>query len=217
MKGFGTHIATHPRLVAAAAVGVAAAWWVPGSHSPVTRALIGWNIGVWLYLASIGVMMWRADRGHLQRVAQRQAEGAVAVLTVVITAAVVSIGAIVLELASAKGGGGGLALPRLLLVLFTVAGSWTLVPTLFGLNYASLYYAGKSAKGLRFPAEEEDFEPDYADFLYYSFTIAVAAQTADVAISTREMRRLTLLQSILAFVFNTTVLAFSINIAASLF
>ncbi|MEO7008621.1 MAG: DUF1345 domain-containing protein, partial [Caldimonas sp.] len=58
---------------------------------------------------------------------------------------------------------------------------------------------------------------DYADFLYFSFTIAVAAQTADVSVSTRRMRRLTLTQSILAFVFNTTILAFSINIAASLF
>ncbi len=217
MSSFGSPLATHPRLIAATAVGVVAALAAPLSHSVVTRALVGWNVGVWLYLASIGLMMWRADRGHLQRVAQRQAEGAVAVLTVVIAGAVASIGAIVLELAAAKGGGDGLALPRLLLVLFTVAGSWTLVPTLFGLNYASLYYAGKPSRGLRFPSDDKDFEPDYADFLYYAFTIAVAAQTADVSVSTREMRRLTLLQSILAFVFNTTVLAFSINIAASLF
>ena len=62
-----------------------------------------------------------------------------------------------------------------------------------------------------------DFEPDYSDFLYFSFTIAVASQTSDVTVTTRAMRRLVLLQAVLSFIFNTTILAFSINIAASLF
>jgi uncharacterized membrane protein len=217
MKGIASHLAAHPRLVLSVLAGSATALLVPHVDDPVTRGLVGWNIGVWLYLLLISLMMWRADRGHLQRVAVRQAEGAVAVLTIVVVGAIVSLGAIVLELAAAKQGGGAPRLGHLLLVLVTVAGSWLLVPTMFGLNYASLYYGRTPGKGLRFPADEEAFEPDYADFLYYSFTIAVAAQTADVSVSTREMRRLTLLQSVLAFVFNTTVLAFSINIAASLF
>ena len=107
MRPFGSHVAAHPRLIAATAAGLVAGLSAPITDNPVTRALIGWNVGVWLYLASIGWMMWRADRGHLQRVAERQAEGAVAVLTVVIAGAVASIGAIVLELASAKGAGAG--------------------------------------------------------------------------------------------------------------
>ena len=217
MTGIANHLAAHPRLILSMLVGAASALLVPHLDDPVTRGLVGWNVGVWLYLSLISLMMWRADRGHLQRVAGQQAEGAAAVLTIVVTGAVVSLGAIVLELAAAKQGGAGPRLGHLLLVLVTVAGSWLLVPTMFGLNYASLYYGRKPGGGLRFPADEKAFEPDYADFLYYSFTIAVAAQTADVSVSTREMRRLTLMQSVLAFAFNTTVLAFSINIAASLF
>lgn len=217
MNGIASHLAAHPRLVLSVLVGAAAALIVPHVDDPVTRSLVGWNAGVWLYLSLISLMMWRADRGHLQRIAGRQAEGAVAVLTIVVVGAIVSLGAIVLELAAAKQGGAGPRLGHLLLVLVTVAGSWLLVPTMFGLNYASLYYGRKPGKGLRFPSDDPAFEPDYADFLYYSFTIAVAAQTADVSVSTREMRRLTLMQSVLAFAFNTTVLAFSINIAASLF
>jgi uncharacterized membrane protein len=235
MRGWASHLHAHPRLYIAAAIGIAAAILVPdaltanppvsgptapfaaAAHPGITRSLIGWIAGVWAYLVLISLMMWRADKGHLQRVAASQAEGAAAVLTLVTLGAIASFGAVVLELASAKAPGVRPALSHLVLVLLTVAGSWLLVPTLFGLNYASLYYAGSPDKGLAFPNSEKAFEPDYADFLYFSFTIAVASQTADVSITTRPMRRLALFQSVLAFVFNATVLAFSINIAAGLF
>jgi uncharacterized membrane protein len=68
-----------------------------------------------------------------------------------------------------------------------------------------------------FPGSEPGFEPDHTDFLYFSFTIAVTAQTSDVGVTTRAMRMLVLAQSILSFVFNTTILAFSVNAAASFF
>lgn len=234
MKGLVSHLHAHPRLVIAALIGIAAAILAPDSllsvppaagaaavaadsTGVVTRSLVGWIVGVWCYLAMISLMMWRADKGHLQRVAAVQAEGAAAVLSLVVLGAIASFGAVVLELASAKAPGARPVLSHLVLVLLTVAGSWLLVPTLFGLSYASLYYGRKPCGGLLFPSSEKAFEPDYADFLYFSFIIAVAAQTADVSISTRAMRRLSLMQSVLAFVFNTTVLAFSINIAAGLF
>ena len=217
VKGVASHLSAHPRLVISTAVGAAVALLIPDVGTGVTRGLLGWNVGVWLYLMSISLMMWRADKGHLQRIACRQAEGAIAVLVVITAGAIASFVAVVIELAGAKAAGTGHTLSPLLYVVATVIGSWLLVPTLFGLSYASLYYGSKPGKGLRFPTDDAAFEPDYADFLYFSFTIAVASQTADVSISTRPMRRLTLLQSILSFAFNTTILAFSINTAASLF
>jgi len=71
--------------------------------------------------------------------------------------------------------------------------------------------------GLQFPDVDVNFKPDYLDFLYFSFSSAVASQTADVSVSTQSMRRLVLVQSILSFGFNTAILAFTINIAASMF
>jgi uncharacterized membrane protein len=59
--------------------------------------------------------------------------------------------------------------------------------------------------------------PNYWDFLYFSFTIGVAVQTADVGVATREIRKIVLAQSLIGFVFNTAILGFSINIAAGLF
>ncbi len=218
MKKLFGHLRAHPHVIVSGAVGALTASLVPGVDSVVGRCLAGWNVGVWMYLAWTGWTMMHSDQAHLKRVAIAQAEGATTVLVVVALGALASFGAIFMELATAKTGGPREALPHVLFTLSTVVGSWLLVPTLFSLNYASLYHVSAGDdNGLNFPDQATDFEPDYSDFLYFSFTIAVASQTADVAISTRPMRRLVLLQSVLSFVFNTTILAFTVNIAASLF
>ena len=217
-----THLRARPRLAAALVVGVAAGLLLPGSTRTVTRVLVGWNVGVWTYLLLEAMLMARADHADLRRIARASAEGAHTVLAAVVCASLASLSAIVLELAEAKSPGAGRALPQVLFTLVTVAGSWLLVGTLFTLSYASLYYrdAGddQPGAGLLFPGQDDAaFRPDYIDFLYFAFTIAVALQTADVAVSTRPMRKLVLMQSLLAFVFNTTLLALTVNIAAGLF
>ena len=217
MSRIPAHLRARPRLTIATLIGLAATLLLPGAYGIVTRSLLGWNIAVWLYLLLVGVMMWRADHARLRRVAVAQAEGAATVLTVVVAAALVSLAGIVVELSAAKLPGAAHALPRVAFALVTVAGSWLLVPTLFALTYASAYYRRSHGSGLQFPDVETDFRPDYGDFLYFSFTIAVASQTADVNVSTQAMRRLVLLQSVLSFVFNTAILAFTVNIAASMF
>lgn len=209
-------ITARPRLLASLAAGMAVTLAVPASNSWVTRALLGWNVGVVIYLALITTFMLKADHGKLKRVAAAHAEGAAVVLTVVVVAALTSLVAIVVELSAAKLPGSHHALPHVLLALSTVVCSWTLLPTLFTLNYASLYFT-QPGGGLRFPDDRAGGPPDYADFAYFAFTIAVASQTADVSITTRPMRRLALAQSLLSFLFNTTILALMINITASLF
>jgi uncharacterized membrane protein len=211
------HLRAHPHLVVSGVLGAVAALAATGVDNLVARCLVGWNVGVWFYLAWTGWTMTHSDQTDLKRVAVAQAEGATTVLSIVALGALASFGAIFMELAAAKASVPKQAWPHVLFTLATVTGSWLLVPTLFSLNYASLYHVSAGDNGgLKFPEQAPDFEPDYGDFLYFSFTIAVASQTADVTISSRPMRRLVLLQSVLSFVFNTTILAFTINIAASL-
>ena len=216
MKQLAGHLRAHPHLVVSGALGAVAAFAAIGIDSLVERSLVGWNVGVWVYLLWTGWTMTHSDQAHLKRVAIAQAEGATTMLAIVALGALASFGAIFMELSAAKAGGPR-AWPHVLFTLSTVVGSWLLVPTLFSLNYASRYHVGEGdAGGLKFPEQTRDFEPDYSDFLYFSFTIAVALQTSDVTITSRPMRRLVLLQSVLAFVFNTAILAFALNIAASL-
>lgn len=200
---------------AAALVGLLVALMWPWPVAASTRGLIGWNAGVWLYLGLVARMMARADHGSLRRFAAAHAEGAQVVLFVLVVAVSASLAAIAVEMSAARGAGNHGAWAHLLFALVTVAASWVLVPTLFTLNYASRYYL-QGGQGFAFPGSDDSFRPDYADFAYVAFTIAVAAQTSDVTITTRPMRRLVLVQSVLSFAFNTTILALAINLAAGL-
>ena len=217
MKSLSRHLRAHPHLVVSGLAGILVAAAAAGIDSVVSRCLLGWNVGVWMYLVWTAWTMTRSSPERVKRVAMAQAEGARTVLVVVALAALASLGAVIVQLSAAKAAGHGHALRPVLFTLSTVLGSWLLVPTLFSLNYASQYHVeDHDGGGIRFPDETEHFEPDYSDFLYFSFTIAVATQTADVVITNRSVRRLVLLQSVLSFVFNTTILAFMINMAASL-
>ena len=194
---------------------VALLW--PDLDSAIVRALLGWNVLVWLYLAWVGFALLREDPGHIKSAALAQAESAATALAIVVVAAVMGLVGVVFELLQAKAAGPAHMLSHLAFGFATVVGSWLILPVLFGLTYASAYYGPEPDGGLAFPGPSKGFEPDHADFLYFSFTIAVTAQTSDVGVTTTPMRRLVLFQSILSFVFNTTILAFSINAAASFF
>lgn len=209
-----TQLRLRPRLLTAILVGSALATAWPGMMSLQTRLLIGWNLVVWIYLPLVlWMMLGRAGSIDVQSRAQRLNEGVVTMLVLAALGALASMAAITLELQAARQQHD----PRyVLLALTTVAGSWLLLPVEFGIAYASRYHSGgKAGHGLEFPGEDEG-PPDYGDFLYFSITVAATSQTSDVCVSSRPMRRLVLVQSLLAFVFNTGVLALSINILAGL-
>lgn len=212
-----SHVRARPRLLISSLTGLAVAWLLPGSINLVTRCLIGWNVTVWLYLILDGLMMLRSDHRLLRRTAVAQAESAATVLVIVILAAAVSMAGTVIELSAAKVADAARAWPHVVFALTTVVGAWLLLPAVFALSYASLFFRTEHGSGLKFPGGDDQFKPDYGDFLYFSFTVAVASQTADVSVTTQIMRRLVLVQSILSFAFNTAILAFTVNIAASLF
>jgi len=206
---------THPRLSAAATLGIAAGILAP-ADSIISKILIGWNAGVWTYLI---LMLWLAARAKapdVRRIAEIEDENAGLVLFVVSIAAIASLATITFELAGTK----DLDTTRKLLHYgftgLTVIGSWLLIGVIFSVHYARLFYTwdGKDL-ALRFAEGLET--PNYWDFLYFSFTIGVAVQTSDVGVATRGMRKIVLAQSLIGFLFNTAILGFSINIAAGLF
>lgn len=101
-----------------------------------------------------------------------------------------------------------------LLIVTTLVLAWAGANMVYALHYAHLFYSsgdgGKDLAGLVFPGDRR--EPDYADFVYFSFTIGVALQTADVAISSPGIRRVVIGQSIAAFVYNLVVLALAVSV-----
>jgi uncharacterized membrane protein len=209
-------IVSRPRMTLAVLMGLVAGILSPADWHVITRWLVGWNTGCWTYLALMAGLMSLADHGHLRRLALAQAQSAAVVLGLVVASALASLAAIVAELTWVRQAALNSAAPHLLLAAMTVLGAWLLLPTVFTFSYASLYHRSSPGHGLRFPDEDPGFQPHYSDFLYFACTIAVAAQTSDVTVCSRPMRRLVLLQSVLSFAFNTAILALTVNLAAGL-
>ena len=204
-----------PLLVSAIAIGLVTGLILPSEWSPVVRALTGWNLGVWSYLVAVGWLILNAKASQIFSLAEQEENSAVAILGTLSTATLVSLAAIVLELAASKNLPPSQRLDHYAFTGATVLGSWLLLGMIFTFHYAYLYYRSPSdRRPLAFPGHET--HPDYWDFLYFSFTIAVAAQTSDVTVMSREMRRVVVVQSVLSFLFNVAILGLSINIAAGL-
>ena len=215
IKSLSKLFASRPRLFYALAVGIVAGVAIPLRHAdPIMHVLIGWNVAVYVFLVVIWIMMLRADDGDVCSFAKKQDEQGYVILIVLTLAAVMSLVAIVIELAGASTASGARSF-HIAIAASTVLGSWFLIPTVFALHYAHQYYLAERGKTtLIFP--EANLKPDYWDFMYFSFTIAVAFATSDIEVGTRDTRKLVLAQSVLSFFFNASILALSINISASL-
>jgi uncharacterized membrane protein len=210
---------THPRLTIAIVLGLAAGVLCAfiGPHMTlVTKCLIAWSVGGWIYMALIMQRTFKSNAEDVRRIAEIEDENAGWVLAVVSVAAIASLAAIVLELAGIKDMSATGKAVHYALTGLTIIGSWLLIGVIFSLHYARLFYNWRGEEAaLRFADAEQN--PDYWDFLYFSFTISVAVQTSDVGVATRALRKVVLAQSLIGFVFNTSILGFSINIAAGLF
>lgn len=194
--------------------------WLPLEFSAVTRGLIGWNVAVLLYLISVSRMIMRSTHESIRRRALLSDEGRSAVLFLSATATCVAIGAIIAELGASKEMIGDERGPHIFLAVFTVFVSWSFMQLIFALHYAHEFYSeaamapdqsGHPAGGLHFPMTQT---PQYIDFLYFSYIVGVACQTADVEICSRRMRVVALAHGVVAFFFNTTILALMVNIAS---
>jgi uncharacterized membrane protein len=208
-------IKRRPRLILANVAGIALGLMLPSSWPAITRILAGWNLAVWSYLVLMGWLMLRASHARVRKIAEQEDKSAVTVLVVLSIAAILSLVAITVELATLKDLSPELRFGRYLFTGATVLGTWFLLGTVFTFHYAHMFYRRSSGPPvLHFP--DDEVNPDYWDFLYFSFTIAVAAQTSDISVQTRAVRKVVLAQSVLSFLFNVAILGLSINIAASM-
>ncbi len=178
-----------------------------------TILLIGWDIGLGIYLGWTFQLFAHCTTAHMRREAVLQDEGSLTILFLVIVTAALSMVAIIVSLGTPPGHPAHQPL-NLLLLFVTIVLSWSFIQTIFALHYAHEFYAERhgSGGGLIFP---EDATPDYWDFVYFSFGIGTAAQVADVMVTSRRIRKTVVLHSMVAFVFNVTVLALMVNLASA--
>ena len=219
-KGYSAVINPRVRLIISVAVGLLAYLALPEGTKPEIRLLLAWDLGVLFLLGVVLMMMKKADAEYTMHRAQVQEPSNMTTLTVTVLISGASMVAVAFMLNDGAKWKADPANFHLGLCAVAIFSAWFLLHTFFAIHYAQLYYdemndgeTGEYKKGLDFPG---DTLVDYWDFMYYSFTIAMCYQTSDVSISSASMRRLTLIHSILSFIFVALVIGLVVNVVSNL-
>jgi uncharacterized membrane protein len=204
-------VRARPHLGLGTVGGVGALALLPATVSPLTAAILAWDFGCLVFLGLSAVAFSREREGRMAADAQRQQEGEWTIFALTMGAVAASFGAIIEEFSAIKHAVGGPPSLRVALLVGTLLLSWLMTHTAFALRYAHEYYSARGG-GLEFPGEKK---PDYWDFFYFSLVLGMTFQVSDVQITSRKLRRLATVHGLLAFLFNTVILALSVNIGAS--
>lgn len=213
LAGLGSRLAP-PRFVMFIAVifAVAGGWHLYMQDGWSDALVIGFNLGVLGFVVSLWPLTRDHDAAQMRRhAAENDANrGWVLLFTAAITFAMML--AMVYELPDAKNH----QTWAMVKLIATLALGWLFSNLVFALHYAHMFYGAgdtpaKDQGGLDFPGTKE---PDYWDFIYFSFTAGMSFAASDVNVTSGAVRRVLVVQCLLAFVFNIGALAFSINVLA---
>jgi uncharacterized membrane protein len=213
-----TVISSRPRLFIALILGVVTAAVLPATLPAYTRAVIGWDVMVSAFLV-MSIHLFSVQRPeHMQADAAAQEEGEWTIFWITLAAVTASFVVIVFEFSASKDAGSSVRTLRIALVAFTLFASWLMTHFVFAMRYAHEFYQVSPDQtgidmGLEFPGEDT---PDYWDFAYFSLILGMTFQVSDVQITSRKLRRLAMIQGVMGFLFNTVIIALTVNIAASL-
>ena len=176
-----------------------------------TAILLGFDFAAVVYLLALARLFNHSTPAHMRLQAKAQDTGRWGVLWSAVVLSAVVLVALGTELHAAKGGG----LPALGVGALSVVLSWLFLNIMFALHYAHGFYGdfGEKHSGLEFP---DTPKPDYWDFAYFAIVIGMTFQVSDVQISSRYLRRVALLHSVIAFFFNVFIIAITVNIVAGM-
>lgn len=170
--------------------------------------LLSWDVAALVIIGIIALDMRGADSERTAVVARRDDMNHSISDAIVLTASLVSVGAVVYVLADK-----GASMVHVGFALLSIVISWATVHMLYALRYAALYYSDPEG-GIDFNSDDE--KPRFSDFLYIAFTVGMTYQIADTDLHTPKFRKVVLGHSVLSFIFGTTIIATTINFIASL-
>lgn len=212
----------HIRFHGAFAVGLVAAL-LPLRLPLTDRILIGADLFFLVYLSAMALWVRGRSGDGLRAHFADADEGGALIVAMALGAVTCSLYAIAQTMVAARHPG---AFPlRPVLALAAVPLGWAMVHAVMAFHYARLFYAPatgagagtgatRDSGGLDFPGDCP--EPGPWDFLYYSFTLGMTAQTSDTAVTTTDMRRVTLAHSVLSFFYNAVIVALAVNAGMAL-
>jgi uncharacterized membrane protein len=223
-SGLPAFLIPRARLYIALVFGVAAfaVLSLPGIPSWLSAAslkpALAWAATTIVYLVATITMMLRSEQGHIRARAEAVDIGLWEIVAIVALAGAFSLFSVGFVLETGKNLHGIDRVLHFGVGALTVFLSWIALHVIYAVHYAHLYYdpaeqkaAGKVRGGLDFPGTKE---PDYWDFFYFSLVIGMTCQVSDVQITARHMRHLVTAQGVIAFFYNTVVVAIAVNLVA---
>jgi uncharacterized membrane protein len=205
-----------PRLVSSAIVGASTLFLLSSDFTWQFRALAAWDMASAYLLGVSWFIIVRSDAEETKRRAAAEDPGRAVLSIIILVSSIVAVGAATVVARKAHQSHSDESAALVAASLLAVVCAWVLTHTVYTLRYARLFYQldEDGQGGLEFPGDEA---PDDLDFAYFSFTLGMTFQTADVSISGRGIRRTALLHCLIAFVFNTLIVANVLNVLADLF
>jgi uncharacterized membrane protein len=220
MAALVRHQDARHRLVLGVAAGVVVFFAARESLRLWSAAIAAWNTFAGVILLLDWLIIWTTPQHKIRERAQQEDLSRLLIFIFVVVASCAALFAVGFLIRAHKDQSGGHFAVHLLLTLSTVISSWALLHTVYSLRYAHAYYGDSDepdvhqhAGGLMFPG---DRPPNYFDFAYFSFVVGMTCQVSDVQITSRRMRGITLIHSVLSFGFNTIILALLINTVSGL-
>ncbi len=213
------HIVTgRPRFFAAAVIGVLCMLLLPHDLRLATRGIIAWDVFITAFMVLVAFLFTSQKSERMPADAQAQEEGEWTIFWITVGAVLASFAAIIIEFSASKDAPPAERGGQVTLVAFTLLASWLMTHTVFAMRYAHEYYSTALGStgvdgGLVFPGDEP---PDYWDFFYFALVLGMTFQVSDVQITSRKLRRLGTVHGLLGFLFNTVIIALTVNIGASL-
>jgi uncharacterized membrane protein len=207
-----------PRVFTGLAIMILAWPLLPATLSSTTSGVLAWDAGVLVFLLLSAQLFVTASPDEMPAAAEAEQEGEWTIFWITLAVVIVSFVAVGGEFSEIKSTTPERRGWQVTLVAVTLLMSWLVTHVTFAFRYAHEFYARDQGgpdvdRGLDFPQEKE---PDYLDFLYFALVLGMTFQVSDVQITSRKLRRVATLHGLLSFLFNTVIVAFTVNIAAGL-
>ena len=188
------------------AAGIGAGLYIGWLHG----IMIGFDAAALVFLGACAPLLSDTEAESMRRHAAENDANRLVLLVITVTVTLVvlvTVGAVLLQSGSPPSG-------AIALIVGTLALAWLFSNVVYALHYAHMYYrenekGGGDFGGIDMPGTRE---PDYWDFVYFSFTLGMTFQTSDTAITDGAYRRVVVFHSLAGFIFNIGILAFTINV-----
>jgi uncharacterized membrane protein len=181
--------------------------------APRLGPLVGWCTAGLIALAWVWRICWPQDPAGTERVAREESSSRVTD-DAIVTACLVSVGAVVVALVqSGNTSGDAVSVALVILGVLGTMVAWALVNTVYAFKYARMYFVDHKESGFDF---KQETQPTYSDFAYLAFTVGMSFGVSDIEPTSTEIRRKALPHALLSYLFGTILIAVAINLVTNL-